>query len=237
MPASEQRGRRCGRRLQRGGGNARELGLRLLEPVGRGQVREQRNRPVEVAARLPRIIGRSTEKHVGAAELQPLPAIGEERNRDLPALHGVVPAARRLGDLAAHAVGDRVLEAILDPPRQATCALAGLLGLVETLEGAQRLRAPTLDLDHRVAFGRHALAACERALVAGERAVRASAVHVQLAEELECQHLLAPGIERASPLERAEQSALGVHEPALQARDVSSPDRHLGEPEIVRDLE
>ncbi len=141
--------------------------------------------------------------------------------------------AARHGDGARGAMGHGLLEPVVGLAGEPQRGRAGTGGLVEPADRAQRLGAPALDLDDQVAVGRHAAGERQGAVVVLERLFGPAEIEVELAHELERQHLFPLGAVRAGALERVAQQALGLVEAALQARDVRAPDAHQRDAQIV----
>jgi len=58
------------------------------------QLGEQATGQVQVAPRLARIVGRATERQIGATQLQTLAALRQEQRRGPPQLDGLVASPR-----------------------------------------------------------------------------------------------------------------------------------------------
>ena len=214
-----------------------QLVLGSLQPVAGAERGEQRPGAVERAARLIGVARHPAQVEQRPSLLENLTALGEQRHRPPPGLAGLVGAAARRCNRSRRSEADGVLQAIVGQGCQALGVAAGGVRRLELAEGDEQLGPPPLELHDQIALRRQPVGDRERAVVALERRIRPPAVGVELAQELERQHLLALRGLRAGALERLEQQGLGVGESPLEPRDVAEPDPHRGEPQLIAHLQ
>ncbi len=214
-----------------------QLGFGQLLPPRRGELGEQRARTHGVRASGARVVDDARERELHASHLESLAAGREQRGRLLPARARLEAAAARQRQVARHAVRHGVLQAVIGEPRQPAGAIEREFRLVQAADADQGLAATAFDLDDQVALGRGTLGQRQRLVVARERLFGPPAIEVELAQELERQHLLAVRAVAAGAFERREEVRFGLGEAPGKPRHVAEPEVDERQVEVIAQLE